>query len=40
MSLVQNMVWICYSTVLDETKAHYNITNAQNSRLVEVAGMS
>lgn len=34
-----HQVWICYSTVLDETKAHYNITNAQNSRLVEVAGM-
>lgn len=34
---VQNLCWIAFSTILDNSKLHYNITTTETNRLVEAA---
>lgn len=37
LSTLQNLVWICFSTILDDAKEYYNIGDPQVQRLVEIS---
>eukprot|EP00040_Diaphanoeca_grandis_P019126 m.100782 g.100782 ORF g.100782 m.100782 type:complete len:451 (+) comp27273_c0_seq2:349-1701(+) len=39
LATVQNIAYICISTINDDAKAYYNITNAEVNRLLEIAAI-
>ena len=39
LAFVQNLAWICFSTVVNDAKVYYSIDDTQVNRLVEVAAV-